>query len=271
MIDPRLQAELRARFNPDGSKLRNMQLKILDILKVVDKICCDNNIPYWLSSGTLIGAVRHGGFIPWDDDLDIEILYSDKKRFMKACLEQLPSRYALQCHETDKSYCTNIMKVRDLDSEIHEVARFSGKEYPIRYNYNGLFIDIFTVERSNRPFLYLSRIPIRLLYIAKYKWQLSENILSVLFNISNTFYNILRLIAKMVPIGHYFYHSYGNWFMSKRVKAELIPPKPILFEGRYFYGPANPDAYLRRIYGDYMKLPKECNRKPSHDQLLKHD
>lgn len=66
--------ELRQRYNPDGSLLRRQQMRMLHILVEVDKICQRHNIRYWLSSGTLIGAVRHGGFIPWDDDLDIEMM-----------------------------------------------------------------------------------------------------------------------------------------------------------------------------------------------------
>ena len=271
MINPQLQQQLRAKYNPDGSTLRNTQLKILDILKVVDKICRENDIPYWLASGTLIGAVRHGGFIPWDDDVDIEILYSDKKRFMKACKEHLPSGYALQCHETDKSYNMNIMKVRDVNSEIHESVRFSGKEYPVKYKFNGYFIDVFTVERSTRPLIYISRIPIRLLSIAKYQWRMNNNILSIIYLISNGFYNFLRLVAKLNPFGNYYYHSYGSWFNSQRVKNELVPTSPVLFEGVYFSGPANPDAYLTRIYGDYMRLPQLCARKPSHDNSLNNE
>ena len=68
---------LRQRFNPDGSQLRKHQLRMLEILVVIDKICRKHQIPYWLSSGTLIGAVRHNGFIPWDDDLDIEMMRND--------------------------------------------------------------------------------------------------------------------------------------------------------------------------------------------------
>ena len=61
MIDPELQAELRQRFNPDGSELRKMQLRMLEMLKYIDRICRENDIKYWLSSGTCLDAVRHGG------------------------------------------------------------------------------------------------------------------------------------------------------------------------------------------------------------------
>ena len=84
------QDDLRARFNPDGSLLRRQQLRMLDILLEVDKICKKHDIRYWLSSGTLIGAMRHDGFIPWDDDLDIEMLRSDYVRLMKVLPSELP-------------------------------------------------------------------------------------------------------------------------------------------------------------------------------------
>lgn len=83
MIDPKLQSELRAKYNPDGSNLRKMQLRMLEMLKYIDSICRENDIKYWLSSGTCLGAVRHGGFIPWDDDADIEMLASDYRKLEK--------------------------------------------------------------------------------------------------------------------------------------------------------------------------------------------
>ena len=67
-----MEGDLRQRFNPEGSVLRQHQLRMLELLKVIDCICKKHDIPYWLSSGTLIGAARHKGFIPWDDDLDID-------------------------------------------------------------------------------------------------------------------------------------------------------------------------------------------------------
>ena len=77
MIDATIQQQLRERFNPEGSMLRKQQQRMLEILLHIDEVCTEHNIKYWLSSGTLLGAVRHGGFIPWDDDLDIEMLKED--------------------------------------------------------------------------------------------------------------------------------------------------------------------------------------------------
>ena len=87
--------ELRQRYNPDGSLLRRQQLRMLDILVEVDRICKKHHIEYWLSSGTLIGALRHNGFIPWDDDLDIEMMRKDYLRLLEVLPKELPDWLAL--------------------------------------------------------------------------------------------------------------------------------------------------------------------------------
>ena len=96
--------ELRKRFNPEGSLLRRQQMRMLEILVEIDKICKKHDIRYWLSSGTLIGAMRHNGFIPWDDDLDIEMMRSDYVRLMEVLPSELPDWLALQNDETDPNY-----------------------------------------------------------------------------------------------------------------------------------------------------------------------
>lgn len=88
--------ELRQRYNPEGSLLRRHQLRMLEILKEIDRICQKHRIDYWLSSGTLLGAVRHGGFIPWDDDLDIEMERKDYLRLLQLLPEELNDAYLLQ-------------------------------------------------------------------------------------------------------------------------------------------------------------------------------
>ena len=111
---------LRERFNPEGSLLRRQQMRMLDILLEVDKICKRHDIQYWLSSGTLIGAMRHDGFIPWDDDLDIEMMRSDYLRLMEVLPKELPEWLALQNSDTDENYFFFYAKVRDRRSRMLE-------------------------------------------------------------------------------------------------------------------------------------------------------
>lgn len=76
-ISEELNDSLRAKYNPEGSELRKYQLRLLDTLVEFDRICREHGIKYWISCGTLLGARRHGGFIPWDDDIDVDITYSE--------------------------------------------------------------------------------------------------------------------------------------------------------------------------------------------------
>lgn len=111
-----VKEELRQKYNPDGSDLRKIQLRALEILKVVDLICKKHNIPYWLEGGALLGAVRHEGFIPWDDDIDIQILRKDYKKLLKILQKDLPDNLVVQSRETDEMYMDRMMKIRDLNS-----------------------------------------------------------------------------------------------------------------------------------------------------------
>ena len=138
MIQPLLQEKFRAVYNPDGSILRRQQIKMLDILLHVDKICKEHSITYWLSSGTLLGAMRHGGFIPWDDDLDIEMLREDFLRFKRVFKDS--EDYIIQTPENDLHYIMPYVKVRDTHSVIEE---HSGGE---NFKHKGIFIDIFALE-----------------------------------------------------------------------------------------------------------------------------
>ena len=139
MIDAELQKELRMRFNPEGSILRIHQLIMLDLLKHFDAICKEHNIKYWLSSGTCLGAVRHGGFIPWDDDLDVEMLRDDYMKFEKVFKET--DDYVLQTYKNDPYYVVPFAKLRNKKTEIAEHGQ------DLRYKYKGVYIDIFVLEK----------------------------------------------------------------------------------------------------------------------------
>lgn len=87
-----------------ADELRKLQLLELDILKEVDRICRKHNITYTIYGGTMLGAVRHKGFIPWDDDVDVAMLREDYDRFYKVCATELNSKYYAQSLETDRDY-----------------------------------------------------------------------------------------------------------------------------------------------------------------------
>ena len=96
-------------------QLRTCQLKQLGILEEIDRICRKHNISYWLDGGSLLGAVRHGGFIPWDDDIDIAMPQDDARRFAEVAPKELPPTLRLQTPDTENTR-EPIMKVRDLNS-----------------------------------------------------------------------------------------------------------------------------------------------------------
>ena len=138
--------------------LREVQLRMLDILLEVKRLCNKHDIRYWLDFGTLLGAVRHAGFIPWDDDLDVCVLEDDFERFLRVCSEELPDWLVLQTEKTEKDsgMGAGLVKIRDKNSlYIHDFDSF-------RSDYSkGIFIDVFkSVRYPEMPrglFCYLSR------------------------------------------------------------------------------------------------------------------
>lgn len=252
MIEAKLQQELRERFNPEGSLLRKQQLRMLEILLYVDKVCKEHNIRYWLSSGTLLGAVRHGGFIPWDDDLDIEMLREDYDKFIKV----FPNNddFVLQTHKTDKNYFRTFAKVRDLHSKISE---FELDKY---YKYRGLYVDVFSIERIPRP---ICRFYGGVFEVIG-RWRRKCGNSKVIWGALKVFQKIMLCSIPIVrPIfkifTHELHHSYGSGFLKKRNIEDLLPLGQVEFEGYIFPAPQNTDQYLRKIYGDYHQIPQLDN------------
>lgn len=141
------QERLVARYNPEGSPLRRAQQRMVEMLVFLDKICKEHNLRYWLDSGTLLGACRHGGFIPWDDDTDVCMPREDAlklKEIMGASVHD--GRYVLQSTSTDRNYTNSSwFTLRDVKSEyIQDSLRHN------RLKYRGLQIDIFIIDQGTR-------------------------------------------------------------------------------------------------------------------------
>lgn len=123
------------------TQLRKLQLTQLEILRVIDGICRENGIPYSLYAGTLLGAVRHQGFIPWDDDLDICMSRANYNHFLEVWEQEQPEGYLLQNKENSPEFSQSFSKIRKLNTT-YQMKVDLGRDY-----YQGIFVDIFPIDR----------------------------------------------------------------------------------------------------------------------------
>lgn len=240
------------KYNPEGSDLRRMQLRMLEMLKYIDSICTKHNIKYWLAFGTLLGAVRHSGFIPWDDDLDIQILEKDYSRLLKILEQELPPRYVIQTNKTDKNFCQYWAKIRDT----HSVLEEHGNE---NYKYRGIFVDIFPVESVPSKWI-KKKIDSFLFQAIKPKLEKTyyDRIVFYLFQLT------LPLVMILVRILRWYYRNsstnftccYGKEINDYHHINTLFPIQLIEFENHFFNAPNNSKQYLTDIFGDnYLEIP----------------
>lgn len=243
-------------------ELRKCQLKQLDILSCLDNICKKYDINYWLDSGTLLGAIRHKGFIPWDDDVDVCMLPDDFKKFKEVVNLELPERLFLQTKDSDPTMMQDFAKIRDKNSFFVEF----GDDFSKSYN-KGIFIDIF--EMKEYP-----KLPLKIMSFFARKISKSNSVLKskkyiTFHTIIETpyFFLTLCLLSPMwkflsLLFGKYYisyglYDNVGGWFF---LKEDIFPLSQVEFEGRNFFVPHNWDNYLKILYGEYMELPPENNR-----------
>lgn len=256
MIDPKVQQELRERFNPEGSMLRKHQMRMLEMLIEVDKICQKHNIKYWIEGGTLLGAVRHGGFIPWDDDLDIAVMHDEYKKMLEVLEKELPENMKVHTFKTDRTFCSFFAKVRDLNSEIVE------KGYH-HYTYNGIYIDIFPMRKINKYLSYISNIinyrilvPCVTRKSPNEKFNITKRIF--MYRLCKFLYSILNIINFIFPHNKINY-NWGTYFENNSKPTDIFPLRRILFEGIEFNAPKNYEKILQNCYGDFTKLPQLDN------------
>lgn len=257
----------------DLKKLHQVQVEILD---EIARVCDELEIDYFLAGGTLLGAIRHNGFIPWDDDLDLIMLRKDYDLFLKKAPKFLNEKYTLQCYETDKKCYFPFAKVRK-NNTIFEEAEIE----KIDVN-KGIFVDIFPAETIKNPNSKKMRIDAMLIkniwetifFKTKIYCSIKETrhpfITAVLnlFSLSYLKKKQIKLLKKQnTENGKYLSILVGAYDYRKDTyeKNKLLPSKKVIFEGKKYKAFADPDYYLRTLYGDYMTLPpveKRVNHAP---------
>lgn len=243
--------------------LRAMQLKMLDILREVTALCDRHQIDYWLDSGTLLGAVRHGGFIPWDDDIDICVRLEDMPRLVEAAKKELPEHLFMQTPETDPQVRLPICKVRDLNSLIVE----AGDDFTQPYA-KGLYIDIFPMMAwpsfSDGFSRKVARGYCRANAILHNQHRYSARSFAEFF-----YFGAKRAVCSMLwTVGgwfckkdEFFSNTLDNSGNGNRHRTNTIfPLSTIVFEGETFKAPHDVDTYLKDLFRNYMQLPPEDQR-----------
>lgn len=256
MISPEVHRALRERFNPDGSRLRNFQMHLLKMLVFFDGFCRQHGIKYTLSSGTCLGAVRHGGFIPWDDDVDVEMMPQEFEKLI-SCFKDVDG-YAIQTYKNDFFYNYGFAKLRDLHSEVLERRHGGGS----MFRYRGVFIDIFVFGYNTFPTRKYQRLKQEAVWLDALARNIASNplgrkIYSILKN--DHFRRVERARRRdtrgtpeslRYSAGTPFYRCvFDSAIFDGTVEME--------FEGRMFPVPVGYDRYLTVLYGDYMQIPSE--------------
>lgn len=264
----------------DDETLRRLQLAELDILIAIDAVCRKHGITYFLDSGTALGARRHAGFIPWDDDIDIAMPRDDYERFLGLAQEALGDEYVVANPENDARLAGLFAKVWKRGT------RFFTDETVEAGVDQGIFVDVFPYDRvSSEPrqakkqlkdclfwqsasYLYHSKainVPHRGVLGAVEKAgcravhaltckAMSPQKIREHFDRAAT---VARDDDRASELACMNYVNSGSYPVDV-----LLPPEEVYFEGHAFPGPANIDAYLVRLYGEtWSELPPESDRR----------
>ncbi len=263
--------------------LKDIQKSELEILIYFDQLCRTNNLKYQLFAGTLLGAVRHKGFIPWDDDIDVCMPRQDYEKFKSIfCSKQFDERFFLQSNDTDKNSILQFSKIRK-NGTVFEIESEEGLS-----NHNGVWIDIFPldnveintkeskkqlsklkhyyllitssvfprVKHAKRLWKKIARFFLFLLtkIVGKKRIQTKINYWLNYFNNKNTTY--INHLTNGVNDSRFHRYLMKSDSFENMIELE--------FEGNYFYAPKNYDDILRNCYGNYMELPPVEERVSCH-------
>lgn len=260
-----------------GTEIKEVQRGMLDIMIKVDHIARKNDIKYVLAAGTLLGCIRHQGFIPWDDDLDIALLRRDYNKLRKACKNELESNLFWQDNKSENKYPLDFAKVKNLNTIYIE------RDYSSLDINHGIFIDIFPMDNTFPKFNQLQCLVVtalqrlkweklgvhltpkhwyekvlKLPIIKKVLWIFQSEILNLLIDFFSQIFNIFP--TKFVNI-----ISHGGIHIPVYNRTDFCDVIEGDFENQKFLIPKEFHKYLTRRFGDYMKLPPEDKRQPTHN------
>lgn len=248
-----------------------------EILDVIHEVCATHKLRYTLAYGTLIGAVRHGGFIPWDDDIDIIMPREDYEKLLSIWNDSVPAEYIMQNIRTNPDYTNTFSKVCKNHTTFLQDEGEAEKQY-----HKGIFVDIFPADRVapgkvQNTIQYIA-CAVNLLFSRGYTSG-SVGIIGLVEHVLLAFpkrmHSVLRHASEKV-IRKWNTNDCLDWFAPSTIEfakhyypANLFEHmKTIKFNGQNYFCVADPDSFLRADYGDYMQLPSEEERVWKHHPII---
>lgn len=251
-----------------------------DMLDEVDRICKKNNLNYFLTGGTLIGAIRHKGYIPWDDDIDIGMLREDYDKFIKICESELDKNYMLISSFNNNKVPNLYIKMKIIGTTYLEESVIESIS-----DSNEIFIDIFPYDNIANSFflgkVHMKRIELyrRMLgYKCNLKYIETSGVVKKVGNkilkMMSSFYSRDKLIRKIDKLMRKYNKKNTNFIINSvgaySYEKERVPRNyfkeftSVPFEKKEFKAMKSYNEYLKNVYGDYMKLPPEEQRTSRH-------
>lgn len=254
--------------------IRPLQLHILGNLMALDTVCREHNLRYFIVAGTMLGAVRHKGFIPWDDDLDVGMPRKDYDLLMAHAKEWMPAPYEVVAYETDETYPLPFAKIQDASTTLIERMH-------LKY-LGGVYIDVFPLDgMTSNPlkqrlhlmrYFYYKKV---IYFLCRDPYRHGHGPSSWIPLLCRRFYTLSGVQHTMQKLQKAYDYDTSEFVIDhdfgKRgimLRSVYGQPTSIEFEGKNVMGVQQSNEYLTHLYGDYMTIPSGPKQKQHNFHVL---